>query len=94
MGRGVPACNRLIRPVSPAEGSGLVVDENFAAEIIEAALKMGADVFDGLVVDAGADQGGHPVDNLAGAEGADFLVKVTGEHRLDLFDEALTALGR
>jgi hypothetical protein len=61
-------CNPLSQPVSYAEGSAGLVHEDFAREIIEPALQVGADVLDRLVVDAGADQLGHPVDEFAGAE--------------------------
>lgn len=55
---------------------------------------MGADVLDRLVVSAGADQGGHAVEQFAGAEGAQAFVEIAGEQGLDLLDQELAAFGR
>lgn len=76
--------------VTPARSVAVAV--NFTVEIVELALKMGADILHGLIVDGGAERSQHEIENVARAKGAKVFIELRAEKGLQLADERLPAL--
>lgn len=69
-----------------------LVDVDFAVEIIELALKVRADVLNGLIVDFRAKCLEHQIDDFSGAKAAEGFVKLCCEECLDMLRQLFFAI--